>query len=127
MLWKFEGYLLVPHELLHVAAHRIIGRRCSYRLGGSYVSHLDKCTPREYFFCLLFPFFVMLPIAFLPLLLWITIFVWREYSTHDYLSVAPFWHQSLFILWFAMFTYVVSSCFYDLLFAVRLLLKKLSH
>ena len=57
MLWKVEGYLLIPHELLHVAAYRLIGRRCSYRLGDSYVKHIEHCTVRQYPFCLLFTSF----------------------------------------------------------------------
>jgi len=127
MLWKFEGYLLIPHELLHVFAHWLIGKRCSYRLGDNHVKHVDPCTTNQYIFCLLFPFLITLPIALVPLITWILTFIKNDYPTHEYLAVAPFWHQSLFVLWFVLFTYVGSSCFYDIVFAVRLLFKKLSH
>lgn len=127
MLWKLEGYLLIPHELLHVAAHRLIGRRCSYRLGDSYVKHIDPCTTGEYLFCLLFPLMITMPIALIPLVVWILTFSWYGYLTNEYLFTAPLWHQSLFVLWFVLFTYVGSSCLYDIVFAIRLLFKKLSH
>lgn len=127
MVQKLEGYLLIPHELLHVAAHRLIGKQCSYRLGESYVSHIDHCTRREYLFCLLFPAMISLPLSLLPLALWISTFRWYSLSTSQYLETAPIWHICLFGLWFALFTYAASSCFYDIWLAIRLLFQKLGH
>lgn len=127
MVWKLEGYLLIPHELLHVLAHKLVSRRCTYRLGDSSVQHTEQCTTGQYLFCLLFPFLVSLPIALLPLLIWVITYGWYDYSTQLHFSLAPLWHQALFATWFLLFTYVASSCFYDIVFAARLLFKKLPH
>lgn len=53
---KLIGYILVPHELLHVWAYRIIGKPCQYRWGNHYVRPLAKRTKRQRLFVLLFPF-----------------------------------------------------------------------
>lgn len=127
MFWKLNGLLVIPHELLHVVAHRLIGKRCQYRLGDSFVLPLEPCTVGQQLFCLLFPFLVSLPAALLPLVAWLVTFVQFSYSTETYLATAPLWHQLLFALWFVLFTYVLSACFFDVLLAVRLLLKKLAH
>lgn len=127
MFWKLNGLLVIPHELLHVGAHRLIGKRCQYRLGESFVKPLEPCTVGQQLFCLLFPLLVSFPVAFLPLGIWIITFIQFSYSTTTYLATAPVWHQSLFVLWFVLFTYVMSACLFDVLLAIRLLLKKLTH
>lgn len=127
MVWKLEGYLLIPHELLHVIAHRVIGKRCSYRLGESHVTQIDPCTSDEHLFCLLFPLLVSAPISFVPLVVWFMTYAMNRYPASEYIYVAPLWHQALFVVWFLLFNYVASSCFYDVIFAIRLLLKKLRH
>jgi len=127
MFWKLNGILVIPHELLHVVAHRLIRKRCHYRLGDSFVMPLEPYTVGQYLFCLLFPLLVSLPLAFLPLGIWILTFIQFSYAPQTYLGVAPLWHQTLFALWFILFTYVLSACFYDVWLAVRLLLKKLTH
>jgi hypothetical protein len=127
MLWKIEGYLLIPHELLHVAAHKLIGKRCAYQMGDSFVTHLESHNFAERIFCLLFPLMVSLPIAFLPLAIWILTYIAVRYPTRDYIYVAPLWHQALFIVWFLLFNYAASSCFFDVIKAAQLLLEKLRH
>ncbi|MFN8492565.1 MAG: hypothetical protein U0350_33500 [Caldilineaceae bacterium] len=127
MLWKIEGYLVIPHELLHVAAHKLIGKRCAYHLGENFVTHLEPHTWGESVFCLLFPLLISLPVAFLPLLIWFLTYLEARYPVRDYIYVAPLWHQALFVAWFLLFNYVASCSFFDVVKVVQLLLKKLSH
>jgi hypothetical protein len=57
---RIEGYLLIPHELLHVAGYKLVGKRCLYRWGNRYVTTLDPMTRDEELVGLLFPFIVCL-------------------------------------------------------------------
>jgi hypothetical protein len=38
---QLNGYIAVPHELLHVAGYWLVGKPCQYRWGDAYV------TPRK--------------------------------------------------------------------------------
>lgn len=58
-----EGYLLIPHELLHVAAYRLIAKPCAYQWGQRSVRRLAPLTRRERLFVLLFPLAVTWGIA----------------------------------------------------------------
>jgi hypothetical protein len=58
MLSRLEGYLLIPHELLHVVGYRLVGKRCIYRWGQPYVIPVGPLTRREHLVGLLFPFVV---------------------------------------------------------------------
>lgn len=55
---RLAGIYLIPHELLHVLAHRLIGSRCDYRLGDPYVRDLEPLTSRAKLFVLLFPLMI---------------------------------------------------------------------
>ncbi len=55
-LYKLGGYYLIPHELLHVLAYRLIGKRCHYQWGDWQVKSLQPKNRRENLFVLLFPF-----------------------------------------------------------------------
>ena len=69
-MWsRLEGYLLVPHELLHVLGYRLVGKRCHYRWGDRYVVAPGPMARRERLVGLLFPFAVciMLWLLLLPL------------------------------------------------------------
>jgi len=58
-IWqKLEGYLLIPHELLHVAGYRLVGKRCHYRLGERRVVPIGPLGRQERLVGLLFPFVV---------------------------------------------------------------------
>lgn len=128
MLWKIDGYLVIPHELLHVLAYRLIGKRCRYRVGEHFVEALDPRTWRERLFVLLFPLLITGGIALVFLLLWISIYLWARYPANPilYFQRAPFWHQSL---WFVAVLLLLYSCssVYDIVMAVRLLGQKLRH
>lgn len=56
LLHKLGGYYLIPHELLHVAAYRIIGKPCKYNWGDYAVQPLASRTKYERLFVLLLPF-----------------------------------------------------------------------
>jgi len=58
MASRLEGYFLIPHELLHVAGYRLVGRKCRYHLGNPFVTPLEPMTRREQLVGLLFPFAV---------------------------------------------------------------------
>ncbi|MCL4295584.1 MAG: DUF3267 domain-containing protein [Anaerolineae bacterium] len=60
MSGHIEGYLLIPHELLHVAGYRLVGKRCLYRWGNNYVVPIGPLTRDEELVGLLFPFAVCL-------------------------------------------------------------------
>jgi hypothetical protein len=64
LLSTAEGYLLVPHELLHVAAYRLIGKPCAYRWGEPHVRGLAPLSFREDVFVLLFPLGVACVVGF---------------------------------------------------------------
>ena len=57
-LGKFEGYLLIPHELLHIAGYRLVGKRCVYHWGEPYVIPVGPLTRRQRLVGILFPFVV---------------------------------------------------------------------
>jgi hypothetical protein len=44
LLWKIDGVVAIPHELMHMVAHRMIGKRCAYRLGARAVTPREACT-----------------------------------------------------------------------------------
>ncbi|MCB0060977.1 MAG: hypothetical protein KDE19_02635, partial [Caldilineaceae bacterium] len=113
---KLEGYLLVPHELLHVIAHRMIGRDCAYQLGDKWVVKREPCSWREDLFCLLFPLMVTLPIGLTPFVIWFVTYSYARYSAEKYLLVAPPWHPALFVLGFVLLNYAVATSLFDVLF-----------
>lgn len=51
-----EGYLLIPHELLHVFGYWLVGKRCRYRWGQSYVTPLEPLARWQDLVGTLFPF-----------------------------------------------------------------------
>jgi hypothetical protein len=99
MLWRLDGYLLMPHELMHVIAYRMIGKRCAYQWGDHSVRSLEDRTLNQRLFCLLFP----LPINGLavPLLagVWMGIYAVARYRLDPfaYFAAAPWWHHSMFL------------------------------
>jgi len=126
MLWKIDGYLVIPHELLHVLAYRLIGKRCHYRLGGHFVNALEPCTFRERIFVLLLPLIVIGGTAFTLLFLWAAIYWWVRFPPNPltYFQVAPLWHQSLWVAAIILLLYSGSAVF-DVVIVFRLLLQKL--
>jgi hypothetical protein len=128
MLWKLDGYLVIPHELLHVLAYRLIGKRCVYRLGDHAVNSLEERTLGQRLFCLLFPLLVNSLVILMFLVPWFVTYVMTRYPLNplEYFLIAPLWHKLLFVGWFLSMLYA-SSCMWDVIFAGRLLMKKLTQ
>jgi hypothetical protein len=128
MLWKLDGYLVIPHELMHVLAYRLIGKRCLYRLGDHAVNSLEERTLKERLFCLLFPLLVNTLVILLFLGTWFVTYVTARHPLNplEYIQAAPAWRQLLFWGWFLAMMYAW-SCLWDVIFAGRLLMKKLSQ
>jgi len=126
MLWKLDGYLIIPHELMHVVAYRIIGKRCAYRLGDHTVKSLEDRTLGQRLFCLLFPLLINgLAVVLLGCAWLVTYYVSRyPLSPFDYFQTAPTWHRALFFGWTFLLTYAL-TCLWDVLIASRLIAQKL--
>lgn len=126
-LIRLEGYLLIPHELLHVAAHRLIGRAYTYKWGDTGVDKREPCTWREDLFCLLFPLIVTLPLALALILIWSIIFLRAGYQPGAYLTQAPLWHPLLLLFGFGLFTYALTTSLFDLILAWQMLARQLTN
>lgn len=128
MLWKLDGYLLIPHELMHVVAYRMIGKRCAYQLGDHSVRSLEDRTLNQRLFCLLFPLLINGLAVLMLAGVWIGIYVVVRYPLDPfaYFATAPAWHQSMFFGWVFLLTYAC-TCWWDVLRAVRLLTEKLAQ
>lgn len=55
---RLGGYLLIPHELLHLAGFRLVGKRCRYQWGKAYVTPLDPMSLGQRLIGMLLPFVV---------------------------------------------------------------------
>lgn len=91
-LHKLGGYYLIPHELLHVLAYRLIGKPCSYRWGDHCVRSLAPKTKREKLFVLLFPFGVCWVLGIFFGFLWIISAFFIDIPPERYLIDGPTWH-----------------------------------
>lgn len=92
---RLSGYVVMPHELLHVVGFRLVGKQCEYRWGNHYVTPIEPMTGRERLVGMLFPFavFFVLLISFIILAGFAAEYVVRE--------GAFFW----FIFWLTL-TYI---------------------
>lgn len=98
-IWeKLEGYLLSPHELLHVLAYRLIGKRCHYQWGDHQVRSLQPKTRREKLFVLLFPFVVCWGFGLFFGLLWLLSAFFVDIPPERYFSDGPTWHLGFLII-----------------------------
>ena len=115
---SLSGYLLIPHELLHLAGYRLAGKRCQYRWGNSYVTPFEPVSRTERFVGILFPFLIFALLFIICAVL----------SAKAYLQVLQ---QSQVSFWFILWTgLALSSGMYaitamtDLRKAYLLLFKK---
>jgi len=97
-LHKLGGYYLIPHELLHVLAFRIIGKPCEYQWGNDYVRPLVRETKRERLFVSLFPFAVIMGLGLFFGLLWVSSAFFIKIRPERYFIDGPTWHFIFFIL-----------------------------
>jgi energy-coupling factor transporter transmembrane protein EcfT len=126
MIWRIDGYLAIPHELLHVLAYRIIGKKCHYEFGGHAVHTLESRTLRETLIVLLFPLIAIVGAGLFLMLLWFATYLFIRYPINplSYFQVAPFWHKALLVLWIMLLLYAGSS-FNDIRASIQLLSQKL--
>ena len=100
--------LLIPHELLHVLAYRLVGKPCAYRLGERCVTDRAPLSPTEELIVLLFPLAMTWGLALLAGLLVFATFVWvilpHPPLSRSYRDV-PRWHWGLVGLTWLLFVY----------------------
>jgi hypothetical protein len=126
MFWKIDGYLAIPHELLHLLAYRLVGKRCRYRLGEHFVHSLEPRSFRERLFVLLFPLLVIGGAGLVFLSFWTVTYLLNAYpiNPRTYFLIAPVWHKSLWLVAVVLLLYA-GSCVGDVQLVIRLLLQKL--
>ena len=126
LFWKLDGYLVIPHELMHVIAYRMIGKRYAYRWGDHTVRALEERTFGQRLFCLLFPLLVNGLAVLMLTAIWMVTYILARYPLNplDYLEVAPNWHRALFFGMLFLVFYACASVL-DVIFAARLLAEKL--
>lgn len=96
-----EGYILIPHELLHVVGYRLVGQRCDYQWGQPYVTPIGLIPRWKRLVGMLFPFTVffilVVVLAFLAafaakaavqegLFFWFTVWLGLIYITSLYIG-----------------------------------------
>jgi len=91
-LYKLGGYFLIPHELLHVLAYRIIGKPYYYQWGDYRVRSLAKKTQAEAIFVLLLPFVTCWIIGFFFGVLWLLSAFFITIPPERYFIDGPTWH-----------------------------------
>ena len=124
-LQKLGGYYLIPHELLHVLAYRIIGKSCEYQWGSYHVQSSAKRTRREKLFILLFPTVVSLALGFFFHLLWAgsLLFIVRTPLERYFFVDGPTWHITLPVI-ATVFILYSGNGYGDVINAYRLLLRE---
>ena len=125
-MWrKLEGYLLIPHELLHLLAHRLIGKPCRYRWGEPRVTSLTPLSQREELFVLLMPLVITWGISlglYLTAFLTLVYLILPELTSpiRSYWLDVPRWHFGLLLL-AMLFTWYGGVSTRDIVMASRLL------
>jgi hypothetical protein len=123
LLYRLGGYYLIPHELLHVVAYKIIGKPYRYKWGDYYVRPLTNETPREALFVLLLPAAVCWILGLFFFSLWLLSAFFINVPPERYFIDGPTWHfifpniGSLFILY-------SGNSYGDIINAYRLLVGK---
>jgi hypothetical protein len=120
---KLGGYYLIPHELLHVLAYRLIGKPCEYKWGDYRVRSLARKTRPEKLFVLLFPFVACWGLGFFFGFLWVLSAFFIEMPPERYFIDGPTWHFVFPVLAF-MFILYSGNGYGDVINAYRLLLTK---
>ena len=109
LLNKIGGYYLIPHELLHVVAYRIIGKPYRYRWGDYQIYSLAPKTRREKLFVLLFPFVVCWILGLFFYLIWFLLSLSAQLPPEQYFSAGPIWHFIFPVLAFLCILYSGTS------------------
>ena len=123
---RLDGFLGIPHELLHVLAHRLVKRPCYYRLGDTFVLSLELLPLRQRLFVLLFPLAVMVAafcVLYAVALVTAVVFVAPTLTPttfRNYWLDFPAWHKILLLITVLPVVYAPTA-FTDVRMAVRLL------
>jgi hypothetical protein len=86
---QLNGYIAVPHELLHVAGYWLVGKPCQYRWGDAYVTPEKHLKLWEHLVGLLFPFIICSGLFVISGIL--SAFAYREVVREESLSGFLFW------------------------------------
>ena len=121
--YKLGGYYLVPHELLHVLAYRLMGKPCHYEWGEYRVHSLSPRTRGEKLFILLFPVGVCWGFSFFFALLWLLSALFIRIPPERYLIDGPTW-QLIFPILAALLVIYSGTSHWDLVAAYHILLRK---
>lgn len=89
---KIGNYYLIPHELLHVFAYRLLRKPCHYVFGERQVHSPAVLSRGERLFVLLLPVTVFLLGSLLFHLTWIILALSARKPLDEYLISAPWWH-----------------------------------
>jgi len=95
---KISDYYLIPHELLHVLAYRLIRKPCHYAWGEQRVHSLATLTRSERIFVLLLPVSVFFGLSLLFHVAWIALAFTAHKFLIEYFVSAPWWHFVFHIL-----------------------------
>jgi hypothetical protein len=102
---KLGGYYLIPHELLHVLAYRMISKPYHYQWGDYRVSSPASLSRGELLFVLLLPVGVCWVVGLFLHSLWLILVLSEWMPLERYILEGPRWHHvfsviaSLFILY----------------------------
>jgi hypothetical protein len=113
-LSRLGGYYLIPHELLHVLAYRLIGKRCHYEWGNYYVQSLQPKNRGEKLFVLLFPFVICWGLGLLFGFFWLASAFFVDIAPERYFVDGPTWHL-IFLVIGALFVLYSGTAHKDLL------------
>lgn len=91
-LYKLEGYYLIPHELLHVLAYRLLGKPYHYEWGDHRVTSSASLNRREELFMLSLPFVVCWVLGLFFHFVWLILALSRQMPPEAYFTEAPLWH-----------------------------------
>jgi Putative zincin peptidase len=128
MIQKFDGYLAVPHELLHVLAYRIVGKKYRYQLGSHFVQSLETRSLGEKLFILLFPLIIIAGLGLGLMMLWMILYILSGYPANPilYFRIAPLWHKLLWVCSVILLLYS-GSTFNDVRASFQLLSQKMGQ
>jgi hypothetical protein len=128
MIQKLDGYLAIPHELLHVLAYRIVGKKYRYQFGSHFVQSLEARSFGEKLFILLFPLIIIGGLGLGMMLLWTMLYILIDYPVDPilYFRIAPLWHKLLWVCSVILLLYS-GSTFNDVRASVQLLSQKMSQ
>ena len=123
LIWRLDGYAVIPHELLHALAYRIVQKPYHYRLGNHIVSPLSERTLGEKIFIKLFPFAVTGCFTIATFGLWLATLQPGPFTLANYLAAGPRWHMGLMLLNIILQIYTATS-FRDIQTVIELLAER---